>query len=225
MLSTPPPSPSFPFSPIALGLWRLQEWNMDLPQLQAYIEEALTLGVTTFDHADIYGDYSCEALFGRLLKEQPQLRQHMQLVSKCGIMLLSGKYPHRRVKHYDTSYGHITGSVEQSLRCLQTDYLDLLLIHRPDPLMDPAEVARAFADLQQAGKVRSFGVSNFSPRQYQMLKPSHGRAAGDQPGRALPFLPGPSEWQYGLLSAGGHPAHGLVAPGRRPAYAGPGGRL
>jgi predicted oxidoreductase len=166
-----PNTPTSPFSPspISLGLWRLLDWQLTTPQLQAFIEEALSLGVYTFDHADIYGDYSCEAAFGQLLKAQPGLREKMQLVSKCGIMLRSAKFPGRRVKHYDTSYAHIVESAEQSLRCLQTEYLDVLLIHRPDPLMDPAEVARAFEALQQAGKVRQFGVSNFSPGQYQML--------------------------------------------------------
>lgn len=162
-------SPHLNASPISLGLWRLMEWNMSPAQLQAYLEEALALGVSTFDHADIYGDYSCEAAYGQVLRQQPRLREQMQLVTKCGIKLLSGKYPERRVKYYDTSREHILQSVEQSLRCLHTDYLDLLLIHRPDPLMDPAEVARTFEELERSGKVRQFGVSNFTPQQYQML--------------------------------------------------------
>ncbi len=156
-------------SPLVLGLWRLIDWCVPASEVQAYIEEALSMGITTFDHADIYGDYGCEAEFGNVLKNQPRLREQMQLVTKCGIMLRSQKFPERKVKHYDTSYTHIMQSVEQSLRNLQTEYVDLLLIHRPDPLMDPSETARAFEELESAGKVRHFGVSNFTPMQYQML--------------------------------------------------------
>jgi predicted oxidoreductase len=158
-----------PISPIVAGVWRLMEWKLSAAQLQQYIEESLALGVTTFDHADIYGNYSCEAEFGKVLKEQPGLRRQMQLVSKCGIKIVSDKYPQRKVGHYDTSRNHIVQSVDQSLRNLHTDHLDLLLIHRPDPLMDPADTARAFEELEKAGKVRNFGVSNFTPMQYQML--------------------------------------------------------
>jgi predicted oxidoreductase len=162
-------SQNLQMSPLVLGLWRLIDWCVPASEVQAYIEEALAMGVTTFDHADIYGDYGCEAEFGKVLKNQPRLREQMQVVTKCGIMLRSQKYPERKVKHYDTSYTHIMQSVEQSLRNLQTEYVDLLLIHRPDPLMDPAETARAFEELEKGGKVRHFGVSNFTPMQYQML--------------------------------------------------------
>lgn len=157
-------------SRIVWGLWRLMEWQLPPKKLLSQIEEALDLGVSTFDHADIYGDYSCEAAFGRALQRNPALREKMQLVSKCGIKLVSSRYPARRLPHYDTSYEHIIRSVEASLRNLQTDYLDLLLIHRPDPLMDPADTARAFEQLEKEGKVRHFGVSNFTPGQYEMLE-------------------------------------------------------
>lgn len=160
---------SLEVSRIVWGLWRLMEWQMPTEKLLGQIEEALALGVSTFDHADIYGDYSCEAAFGKALQRKPQLRDKMQLVSKCGIKLISPRYPERRLPHYDTSYAHIIRSVELSLKNLQTDYLDLLLIHRPDPLMDPADTARAFEQLEKEGKVRHFGVSNFTPGQYEML--------------------------------------------------------
>lgn len=156
-------------SPIVAGVWRLLEWKLSAAELRQFIEESIGMGVTTFDHADIYGNYGCENAFGKILKEQPSLRQHMQLVSKCGIKMMSDRYPQRKVGHYDSSYSHIIHSVDQSLRNLQTDYLDLLLIHRPDPLMDPADTARAFEALEASGKVRHFGVSNFNPMQYQML--------------------------------------------------------
>ncbi len=157
-------------SRIVWGLWRLMEWQLSPEKLLGQIEEALELGVSTFDHADIYGDYGCELAFGKALKLKPQLREKMQLISKCGIKLVSSRYPERNLPHYDTSYGHIIRSVEASLKNLQTDYLDLLLIHRPDPLMNPADTARAFVQLQEEGKVRHFGVSNFTPGQYEMLE-------------------------------------------------------
>ena len=157
------------FSRIVHGMWRLREWGMDKQELLRLIEECLEMGITTFDHADIYGDYSCEALFGQALREKPALRSAMQIVTKCGIKLRSAAYPEHLVNHYDTSKEHIIRSVENSLRHFGTDYVDTLLIHRPDPFMDPAEVAEAFAQLKQEGKVLEFGVSNFLPSQMEML--------------------------------------------------------
>lgn len=158
------------FSRISHGMWRLNDWDMPVQDLLRFVEEALDLGVTTFDNADIYGDYTCEALLGRLFKLKPALRERMEIVTKCGIKIRSEKFPERRIGHYDTSYEHIIRSAEESLRHLHLDYLDVLLIHRPDPLMDPAATALAFEDLHRAGKVRHFGVSNFSPRQFEMLQ-------------------------------------------------------
>ena len=158
------------FSRIAHGLWRLNDWNMTPQQLLRFVEEALDMGVTTFDNADIYGEYTCEALFGEIFKLKPALRQRMEIVTKCGIKLKCGKYPDRKIGHYDTSYKHIIASVEQSLKNMRLDHIDVLLIHRPDPLMDPAETALAFEDLHRKGKVRYFGVSNFNPRQFEMLQ-------------------------------------------------------
>ncbi|NIA31994.1 MAG: oxidoreductase [Actinobacteria bacterium] len=163
-------SPTLEVSRFALGFWRLKEWKMSTGELLNFIGKALSLGITTFDHADIYGDYSCEAMFGEALKRKPALRQKMQLVTKCGIKPVSRKFPERKVNHYDTGYQHIVNSVEQSLRNFHTDYLDLLLIHRPDPLMNPRETARAFEDLHRSGKVLHFGVSNFTPFDFDMLQ-------------------------------------------------------
>lgn len=157
-------------SRIALGMMRLRDWNMSRSEAREWIERCMGLGVTTFDHADIYGDYGCEALFGDALAEAPSLRGEMQLVTKCGIKLVSENDPGCRIKHYDTSKSHIMASVENSLKRLRTDYIDLLLIHRPDPLMDADEVATAFDTLRGSGKVRFFGVSNFSPSQFEMLQ-------------------------------------------------------
>ncbi len=159
----------FHMSRIVRGMWRLDEWDLNDQQLLKNVEETLDMGINTFDHADVYGDYSCEQLFGQVFNLKPGLRKRMQLVTKCGIKMLSSKYPQRKLKHYDTGYDHIISSVEQSLQNFNTDYIDLLLIHRPDPLMDPASTARAFEQLARDGKVLHFGVSNFTPRQFEML--------------------------------------------------------
>ncbi len=158
------------FSRFVAGLWRLDDWGLNIEQRLALIEQYLELGITTMDHADIYGGYRCEALFGEALARQPALRDRMQIVSKCGIKLLHSARPENYVKHYDTGRAHITASVENSLRNLRCDYLDLLLIHRPDPLMDADEVAEAFEALRKEGKVKCFGVSNFTPAQFSLLQ-------------------------------------------------------
>jgi len=151
------------------GLWRLANWGKDTERIRELIHGCLELGITTFDHADIYGDYSCESLFGAALAGADVDRSSIQLVTKCGIKLVSGKRPDHRIKSYDTSRSHIVASGENSLKCLRTDYVDLLLIHRPNPLMDPQEVNEAFVSLRDSGKVRHFGVSNFLPFQFEML--------------------------------------------------------
>jgi predicted oxidoreductase len=156
-------------SRVVAGMWRMVEWNMTVEQRVDFIEQCLALGVTSFDHADIYGNYGVEGLFGEALRAKPSLRERMQLVSKCGIKLVSTKRPQHGIQHYDTGAAHIIASAEESLRQLHTDRLDLLLIHRPDPLMDFDEVADAFQRLRQAGKVLHFGVSNFSRHQFEAL--------------------------------------------------------
>ncbi|QTN24218.1 aldo/keto reductase [Rhizobacter sp. AJA081-3] len=156
-------------SPIVAGAWRMADWQWDAQQRLRWIEQCAELGVTSFDHADIYGGYAVEGLFGEALVLAPALRERLQLVGKCGIKLVAPARPEHRIKHYDSSAAHIAASVETSLRALRTDRLDLLLIHRPDPLMDADEVARAFESLRAAGKVRHFGVSNFTPGQFELL--------------------------------------------------------
>ena len=164
-------SPEGPeFSRIALGMWRLNDWNMNTGDLIRFIEQVLELGFTTFDHADIYGMYTVEEMFGKALKEKPELRSKMEIVTKCGIKLVSENRPENTFHAYDTSRDHILKSVETSLKNLSTDYIDVLLIHRPDPLMDVDEVAEAFLHLRKSGKVRHFGVSNFTPFQFDLLQ-------------------------------------------------------
>jgi len=157
------------FSRVVLGLWRLAEWNMSAGQRLDLVEQVLDLGVTTLDQADIYGGYRSEELLGEALALAPGLRHKLEIVSKCGIRLVSENRPQHRLKHYDTGREHIIASVDNSLAALRTDYLDLLLIHRPDPLMDADEVAEAFDALRRAGKVRHFGASNFTPVQFALL--------------------------------------------------------
>ena len=157
-------------SKIALGFWRLNDWKMSKEDLLKYLEEAIDLGVTTFDHADIYGSYTCEKIFGEALALKPELRSKMQLVSKVGIKLISKNMPENTFHCYDTSYNHIVKSVEKSLENLNVEYLDLVLIHRPDMYMDADETAKALTDLKKAGKVLEWGVSNFLPSDFNLLQ-------------------------------------------------------
>lgn len=147
----------------------MADWGLTTPQRLRWVEQCLDLGITSFDHADIYGDYAVESLFGQAIAAQPALRQRMQIVTKCGIKLVSVKRPDHAIKSYDTSAVHVTASVEASLRALHTDHIDLLLIHRPDVLMDPDELADTFGCLRTAGKVLHFGVSNHMPSQLALL--------------------------------------------------------
>ncbi|MCM3705064.1 MULTISPECIES: aldo/keto reductase [Cytobacillus] len=158
------------FSRIVHGLWRLADWKFSDEELIALIEQCIEQGITTFDHADIYGSYTCESLFGRALEIKPGLRRKMEIVTKCGIVLESPNRPEHKSHHYNTGKEHIIASVEKSLQNLKTDYIDTLLIHRPDPFMDPEEVADAFATLKNDGKVRHFGVSNFKSHHFTMLQ-------------------------------------------------------
>ncbi|ELY7390548.1 aldo/keto reductase family oxidoreductase [Cronobacter universalis] len=156
------------FSRLVMGYWRLMEWNYSARELVGFIEQHLELGITTVDHADIYGGYQCEAAFGEALRLAPHLREKMEIVTKCGIATTAK--PENALGHYITDRAHIVRSAENSLRHLSTDVLDLLLIHRPDPLMDADEVAEAFLALHKSGKVRHFGVSNFTPAQFSLLQ-------------------------------------------------------
>lgn len=165
-------------SRIALGCMHLSRAWDDAPttaeerrNTQALVETALALGINLFDHADIYARGKSEALFGDLLQRMPGLRERIVLQSKCGIRFAGSPEPDSPGR-YDFSRRHIVESVEGSLRRLHTDHLDLLLLHRPDPLMEPAEVAAAFDELHSAGKVRHFGVSNHTAAQISLLRKS-----------------------------------------------------
>jgi predicted oxidoreductase len=159
-------------SDIVVGTMRWGIWDAKFTtaQYEAMIDTSMSLGMSTFDHADIYGDYTTEAEFGAALKLHPEWRSQMELVTKCGIIRVCDQKPEHYIKAYDFTKLHILQSAEDSLRNLQTDYLDVMLLHRPDLLMDPDEVAEAFELLYTSGKVRSFGVSNFTPSQVKLLQ-------------------------------------------------------
>jgi predicted oxidoreductase len=147
-------------SNIIMGNMRLKQ--LSLPEIEALIKTALEEGINLFDHADIYGAGECETLFSDAIQMNPSIREKMIIQSKCGIR------PQENM--YDFSKEHIISSTEQILKRLKTDYLDILLLHRPDVLMEPTEVAEAFEQLNSCGKVKYFGVSNHTPLQIQLLQ-------------------------------------------------------
>lgn len=164
-------SPDLSLSKIAYGMWRLGDDADTSPaRVRRKVESCLEQGVTTIDQADIYGGYTAEGIFGGALKEAPALRDRIEIVTKCGIVAPMGRHAAARVKHYDTGRAHVTAAVEASLRDMHTDRIDLLLIHRPDPLIDPDETGAVLDDLVASGKVRSVGVSNFRPFDLSLLQ-------------------------------------------------------
>lgn len=159
---------------LAYGCMSLAGWDANAPthvdrkRAAAMVEAALELDINFFDTADIYGRGKCDTVFGEALKQIPGARDSVYIQTKCGIRVAGD--PAGTPGRYDYSYEHILESVDGSLRRLQTDHIDVLLLHRPDALVEPQEVARAFDRLQQAGKVRHFGVSNHTPMQIELLK-------------------------------------------------------
>jgi predicted oxidoreductase len=151
--------------------WGASGARFNTYQYISMIEKCLACNINTFEHADIYGHYTTEEEFGNALRENSSLRHQIRLISKCGINIVSPARPVNKIRFYDTSAEHIIRSVDQSLINLNTDYLDVLLLHQPDPLMNPDEIAAAFTALQAQGKVRSFGVANFTPSQVNLLYP------------------------------------------------------
>ena len=161
------------FSQIIYGMWRLADGEInDAKSVTDKINLCLDQGITTFDQADIYGDYSAEAIFGVALKEDKSLRNKIEIVTKCGIVAPCGKYADVPVKYYDTSKKHIDASVNASLKNMNIDYIDMLLIHRPDPYMDHDETGQALDTLIKSGKIGAVGVSNFKPYDWELLQSS-----------------------------------------------------
>ena len=164
-------TPDLSLSRLVYGMWRLGDDPDTSPaHVQAKVETCLAQGITTMDQADIYGGYTAEALLGAALRQAPGLRERIEIVTKCDIVAPVGRHAGARVKYYDTSAAHITASVEASLREMATDRIDLLLIHRPDPLIDPDETGAALDGLVASGKVRAVGVSNFRPWDMDLLQ-------------------------------------------------------
>ncbi len=163
------------FSELVQGYWRAADWGMTAQERLSFLKQHIELGITTVDHADIYGNYECEALFGEALALDKSVRDQIQIVTKCDINLCGDKTPERKINHYDTSSAHIYQSVNNSLERLNVDEIDVLLIHRPDVLMDADEVAEAFTELHKVGKVKHFGVSNFTPCQFELLQSRLGK--------------------------------------------------
>ncbi|MQP51620.1 MULTISPECIES: aldo/keto reductase family oxidoreductase [unclassified Flavobacterium] len=163
---------SVKLSPIIAGVmnWGVWDKNLNTNEMNHLIHLFLENGITTFDHADLYGGYTTEAAFGKALASSKMDREKIQLITKCGIQYVSENRPKNVIKHYDYSKEYIIWSVENSLKNLQTDYLDVFLLHRPSPLMQADEVAEAVEKLKAAGKILSFGVSNFTSSQTELLR-------------------------------------------------------
>ena len=157
-------------SRIVYGMWRLgDDKNTSPDHVRAKIDASLDQGITSFDQADIYGGYEVEEILGNALSGST-LRNKMEIVTKCDIIAPVGRYADARVKYYDTSRAHILASVDHSLRLMGIDHIDLLLIHRPDPLMDHHETGAALDEVIASGKVRSVGVSNFRHYDWELLQ-------------------------------------------------------
>ena len=148
--------------------WGVWDKNLSVSEMESMIHICLENGIFTFDHADIYGSYTTEAQFGKAFVESKIDRDKMQLISKCGIQLLS-ENRNNAIKHYNYDKNHIIWSVENSLKNLKTDYLDVLLLHRPSPLMQADEIAEAIEKLKSQGKILDFGLSNFTSSQTELI--------------------------------------------------------
>ena len=148
------------------GKWGKQHSTKEMIEL---MNHCLENNITAFDHADIYGDYTTEEQFGKAFTESSIKRENIQIISKCGIQF-DAEERSNKVKHYDYNKDYIIWSVERSLKMLQTEYLDMLLLHRPSPLMNPAEIAAAISKLKKEGKIKQFGVSNFTPSQIKLIE-------------------------------------------------------
>ncbi len=160
------------YSRIISGVMTYGKWGKQFnkTEIANLINHCVEIGITTFDHADIYGDYTTEIDYGNAFTESGISREKIQLISKCGIQYLCEKRPQNKVKHYNYHKDYIISSAENALKNLKTDYLDLFLLHRPSPLMHPETISEAISSLRQQGKIKAFGVSNFSPSQTDLIR-------------------------------------------------------
>ena len=156
-------------SPAVYGFYRWNGSYVNEDKMEKIINLCLELDINTFDHGDTYGDYTCEEIFGNVFKRSGIKRESIVLFTKCGINIPHPARPDYRVKHYDTSREHITNSVENSLRNLRTDYIDVFLLNQLDPLSNLEETALTLEKLKDSGKIKNVGVVNFSVFQHQLL--------------------------------------------------------
>jgi predicted oxidoreductase len=164
-------SDSLELSRMIYGMWRLKDdADISATHVQAKIEACLEQGITSFDQADIYGGYSCEAVLGNTLKQAPALREQMEIITKCNIVAPVGIHADKRLKYYDSSEKYITAAVDRSLEEMAIEQIDLLLIHRPDPIINAEETGGALDRLVESGKVKAVGVSNFRPWDIDLLQ-------------------------------------------------------
>ena len=162
-------------SALISGYWRMLDWQRNAQGHLRFLQQNIELGITTVDHAHVYGfgsQSSVEETFGQVLGLKPSLRDEIQIISKCGIALQASD---AKVNHYDSGYDSIVSSVEMSLRRLGIEQLDVLLLHRPDYLLQVDEVSEAFEALSARGDVAHFGVSNFNASQFDLLQSRLGR--------------------------------------------------
>ncbi|WP_264535403.1 aldo/keto reductase [Flavobacterium sp. N1736] len=159
-------------SPIISGTmnWGVWDKNLTTKEMENMIQISIENKITTFDHADIYGSYTTEADFGKAFHASKISREKLQLITKCGIQMIAEKRPENKIKHYDYSKDYIIWSVEESLKKLKTDYVDVFLLHRPSPLMQADEIAEAVEKLKSEGKIIDFGLSNFTSSQTELIR-------------------------------------------------------
>ncbi|PIF31772.1 putative oxidoreductase [Flavobacterium sp. 9] len=159
-------------SPIISGTmnWGVWDKNLTLKEMENMIQISIENKITTFDHADIYGAYTTEADFGKAFQASKIAREKLQLITKCGIQMVAEKRPENKIKYYDYSKDYIIWSVEESLKKLKTDYVDVFLLHRPSPLMQADEIAEAVEKLKSEGKIIDFGLSNFTSSQTELIR-------------------------------------------------------
>ncbi|MBF4493681.1 aldo/keto reductase [Flavobacterium sp. MR2016-29] len=159
-------------SPIISGTmnWGVWDKNLTPKEMENMIQICIENKITTFDHADIYGSYTTEADFGKAFENSKISREKLQLITKCGIQMIAEKRPQNKIKYYDYSKDYIIWSVEESLKNLKTDYVDVFLLHRPSPLMQADEIAEAVEKLKSEGKIIDFGLSNFTNSQTELIR-------------------------------------------------------
>ena len=159
-------------SPIISGTmnWGVWDKNLTTKEMENMIQICIENKITTFDHADIYGSYTTEADFGKAFQASKISREKLQLITKCGIQMVAEKRPENKIKHYEYSKEYIIWSVEESLKKLKTDFIDVFLLHRPSPLMQADEIAEAVEKLKSEGKIIDFGLSNFTSSQTELIR-------------------------------------------------------